>query len=514
MKKQIIFLLTIAVFVLCGSAAAHPLGNFSINQFARISIEKSQVKLHSVLDLAEIPTFQQSQSIDINKDGTLSPDELDAYAESITPAYVSNLALKVNGQTVALRPNYKEIKLKSGAGNLQTLLIKWDLLGDLSGVKSADANSVEFLNNNYEGRIGWNEIVVESVGDINIYDSTAYGSGLTNELEAYPSGVLSEMLDERQAKFSFTSAPLAAGVQPLKNRDGHIAAPVEKDRFAELIAVPEITPSIILFGLLIAFGFGALHALSPGHGKTVVGAYLVGSRGTVKHAVFLGMTVTITHTISVFALGVIALFASEYIFPEKLMPFLSFVSGLLVFFIGISLFKNRLFAAFGWTANNQYAHAHHPHSHDHDHDHEHHSHSHDGHHHHHEHEHSGHHHHHDGLTHTHGGSTHTHLPPEEISWRSLLGLGISGGLLPCPSALVLMLSAISLNRIGYGLVLTLVFSFGLAATLTGVGLAFLFVGKFFDSPKLSGNRIIKALPVFSAFVISCVGAVICYNSLF
>jgi len=105
------------------------------------------------------------------------------------------------------------------------------------------------------------------------------------------------------------------------------------------------------------------------------------------------------------------------------------------------------------------------------------------------------------------------LPPETITWRSLLALGISGGLLPCPSALVLMLSAINLNRIGYGIVLTLIFSFGLAATLTAVGLAFLYTGKFFDNPKLSGNRIIKALPVFSAFVIACVGAVICYNSL-
>jgi ABC-type nickel/cobalt efflux system permease component RcnA len=92
-------------------------------------------------------------------------------------------------------------------------------------------------------------------------------------------------------------------------------------------------------------------------------------------------------------------------------------------------------------------------------------------------------------------------------------LGVSGGLLPCPSALILMLSAISLNRIGYGIILTLVFSIGLAATLTAVGLTFLYVGKFFDSPTLNNNRIIKVLPVFSAFVITCVGAVICYNSL-
>lgn len=178
------------------------------------------------------------------------------------------------------------------------------------------------------------------------------------------------------------------------------------------------------------------------------------------------------------------------------MPFLSFISGLLVLFIGLTLFKDRLFSVLGWKtnahhdhdhSNGGHSHSHAPHNHSHDHDQEH--------------------------SHTHGGSTHTHLPPETISWRNLLALGISGGLLPCPSALVLMLSAINLNRIGYGIVLTLVFSFGLAATLTAVGLAFLYTGKFFDNPKLSNNTIIKALPVFSAFVITCVGAVICYNSL-
>ncbi|HVE56661.1 MAG TPA: sulfite exporter TauE/SafE family protein, partial [Pyrinomonadaceae bacterium] len=279
----------------------------------------------------------------------------------------------------------------------------------------------------------------------------------------------------------------------LQNRDGHAAAAVQKDKFAELIN-GEITFSVMLFGLLLALGFGAMHAMSPGHGKTVVGAYLVGSRGTVKHAVFLGLTVTVTHTLGVFALGLVTLFASNYILPEKLMPFLSFVSGLLVLYIGLTMFKSRLFAAFGWEKA--------------------------GHHHHHgEHSHDGHTHDHgephspdDEFTHTHDGHTHSHLPPEEISWKSLLALGISGGLLPCPSALVLMLSAISLNRVGYGLVLTIAFSFGLAATLTSVGLIFLYVGKAFAGARLAENRIFKALPVFSAFVIACVGAIICYNS--
>jgi ABC-type nickel/cobalt efflux system permease component RcnA len=484
MPKQIRLFTVILIFAFVGFVAAHPLGNFSINQFAQIEVEKSRVKLRSVLDLAEIPTFQESQKIDTDKDGTLSQTELDAYAEKVSPDYIANLQVSVDGQFVELRPTAKEIYLEEGSGNLPILKIKWDLLGDLPNPAENDIHKVKFANKNYLERIGWNEIVVGRVGGINVFDSTAFGSGVSDELKNFPNESLTAPLAERSAEFSFTSNSLPQEVKALQNRDGQPTAPIEKDKFAELIK-GEITPSVVLLGLLLAFGLGAAHALSPGHGKAVVGAYLVGSRGTFKHAVFLGATVTITHTLGVFAIGFITLFASNYILPERLMPFLSFISGLLVLIIGLTLFKNRLFSALGYEPNE--------HHHDEDlHDQD------------------------DlqnGSTHTHGGSTHTHLPPKNVTWRSLLGLGISGGLLPCPSALVLMLSAINLGRIGYGIVLTLVFSFGLAATLTAVGLAFLYVGKLFDNPKLNNNPIIKALPVFSAFVITCVGAVICYNSL-
>jgi ABC-type nickel/cobalt efflux system permease component RcnA len=497
MRKQIICLviLLIAAAAAAQKVAAHPLGNFSINQFSRLEIEKSQVKVRAVLDMAEIPTFQASAEIDTDRDGTLSGGEVKAYAEKITPGYMANLSLTVNGVPVRLDPTVESAGLQAGSGNLPVLRIVWDSIGELPGL--AATNRVQFENKNNSERIGWNEIVVHRTGGINVFDSTGYGSGVTDELKAYPQENLSAPLVERAVEFSFSSQPSPENAKPLQNRDGHLAAPIEKDAFAELIN-REMTVSLLLAGLFLAFGFGAMHALSPGHGKTVVGAYLVGSRGTVKHAVFLGLTVTVTHTISVFALGFIMLFASNFILPERLMPFLSFVSGLLVFFIGISLFKDRLFGALGWNSNVH----HHDHSrgggdaHFHDQD------AAD----------SGEHAH-GGLTHTHGGSTHTHVPPNDVSWRSLLGLGISGGLLPCPSALVLMLSAINLNRIGYGIVLTLVFSFGLAATLTAVGLIFLYGGKIFGSSRFSGNRIVKTLPVFSAFVIACVGAVICYNSL-
>jgi len=484
MRRNFYLSIALLIFASAVTTMAHPLGNFSVNQYSRIEVEKSQVKLRSVLDMAEIPTFQESQTIDTNKDGALSETELNNYVEKISPNYFANLLLTIDEQSIELRPTAKNISLPTGSGNLPTLRIEWNLTGDLPDSENA-IQKLQFENKNNLERIGWNEIVVGRVSGISIFNSTAKGSGITDELKSYPQETLSSPLTERTAEFSFTSSTIPPNSKILQNRDGHVSTPVEKDKFAELIAVPEITPTIILFGLLVAFGLGALHALSPGHGKAVVGAYLVGTKGTPKHALFLGATVTITHTLGVFALGLLTLFASNYILPERLMPFLNFVSGLLVLFIGLTLFKNRLFSMLGYQSN--------------------------------EHHHAEDLHEHDNLpenfTHTHGGSTHTHVPPKNVTWRSLLALGISGGLLPCPSALVLMLSAISLNRIGYGIVLTLVFSFGLAATLTAVGLAFLYIGKLFDNPSLSGNRVIQALPVFSAFVIACVGAVICYNSL-
>ena len=490
-----IALILVCLTVFAALTDAHPLGNFTVNNFVRIEIKKDQIRLRGIVDMAEIPTFQESQKIDTDKNGTLDKEELNVYLEKVTPQIIANYKLSIDNQPVQIQTVSKDIALPLGAGNLPTLRMEWTLTAPISAIDKDRIHRLSFKNNNYEERIGWNEIVAGRAPGTNIFDSTAYGTALTDELKTYPENMLSAPLAERAAEFSFTSSAVPVNAKVLEDRNGNVSAPVQKDKFTELISVPNITPGIALLGLLLAFGFGAMHAMSPGHGKTVVGAYLVGSRGTLIHAVFLGLTVTITHTIGVFAIGLVTLFASHYILPEKLLPFLTFISGLLVFYIGIMLFKDRALTAFGWrkkTGREQLP----------DHD--------------------------DhgelpdsfafaepttaGLTHTHGGSTHTHLPPENISWKNLLTLGVSGGLLPCPSALVLMLSAISLGRIGYGLVLTIAFSFGLAATLTGIGLIFLYVGKAFGGSKFADNRLFKLLPVFSALVIACVGAVICYNS--
>jgi ABC-type nickel/cobalt efflux system permease component RcnA len=250
--------------------------------------------------------------------------------------------------------------------------------------------------------------------------------------------------------------------------------------------------------------------MSPGHGKTIVGAYLAGSRATAQHALFLGLTATITHTTGVFALGLVTLFASEFILPEQLYPWLSFLSGVMVVTIGLNLFISRMRSTqllkrsplghshTGYQTDDDHPHDHHSHDH---HSHDHHSHDH------HSHDHHSHDHkHHHAHEHSHAG--HSHLPPgaddSPVTWRSLLALGISGGLVPCPSALVLLLSSIALGRVGFGLVLVFVFSLGLAGTLTGLGLLLVGARRLFERLPTQ-VRLVRVLPTVSALFVTLLG---------
>ena len=252
---------------------------------------------------------------------------------------------------------------------------------------------------------------------------------------------------------------------------------VKGDYLSRLLHREEIGWQLTLIGIAVAFGLGAMHAMSPGHGKTIVAAYLVGSRGTFKHALFLGAMVTFTHTASVFLLGFVTLFLSKYVLPEKLFPILGAISGLSIVWVGSMLFFRRLRAR--------------AHAHDHSH----------GHHHHHGHDH--------GHVHDHGdGHSHSHVPEGEITMGSLIALGASGGLVPCPSALVVLLSAISLGRVGLGILLLVGFSAGLAVVLMGLGVLVLCVGNLLPaSRKVTGSRAFQLLPVASAALIACVGLV-------
>jgi nickel/cobalt exporter len=236
------------------------------------------------------------------------------------------------------------------------------------------------------------------------------------------------------------------------------------DYLARLLHRGDIGWGLMLAGVVVAFALGAIHALSPGHGKTIVAAYLVGTRGTPIDAAFLGGMVTFTHTVTVFFLGFATLFLSRYVLPERIYPVLGAVSGISIVWIGAVLLYQRM-----------------PH------------------------------HHGDGDGHVH---SHSHVPEGEVSMASLVALGASGGLVPCPSALVLLLTAVSLGRTGLGLILLVAFSAGLAVVLTAIGLVVLYAKHWLpDGQKTASHAAFRYLPVFSAAIIVCIGAAMTWVSL-
>jgi nickel/cobalt transporter (NicO) family protein len=492
LRRLIYVLITAAsiVLVISGFAGAHPLGNFTINHFARLDVGVQRIRVQYVIDMAEIPAFQELQGIKTG-DETPSVEELKVYASQAAAKLADGILINIDGASVPISAVQSTASLPTGAGGLPTLRIECAFEGAFDS--TGPFHRLKFEDTNYRDRMGWREIAAIPASGVNIFDSSAFGNTLTDALKAYPEDSISAPLDERYAELSFGRGVAPSGAKILRMRDGHPVVQ-QRDRLAELIAVPELTPLVSLLGLLAALALGALHALSPGHGKTVVGAYLVGSRGTARHAAFLGLTVTLTHTAGVFALGVATLFASRYIVPERVFPVLSFVSGAIVLTIGLTLFIRR------WRATLERSQHHNVGDHDHNHPYSH------------AHEHA----HNTSLVDSHGEREHSHLPPgadgSPITWRSLLALGISGGLLPCPSALVVMLSAISFHRVGYGLLLVITFSIGLAATLTAVGLIFVYAARLMKRPLGSG-RLVRVLPVASAFVIACAGGAICYEAL-
>jgi nickel/cobalt transporter (NicO) family protein len=272
------------------------------------------------------------------------------------------------------------------------------------------------------------------------------------------------------------------------------AAAPQTDALTRLLHQQQITPWMVAAGLGIAFVLGAAHALTPGHGKTIVAAYLVGSRGTLKHAAFLGAMVTFTHTVSVFLLGLATLFLFQYVVPQKVTQVLGAISGLSIVAIG------------GWMLYKRLRGAGHTHSHSHDDDHAHvHSHAHGHEHHHHDHPHDHVHKHTHSHDHSHGPGGHTHMP-DEMSWSGLAALGASGGLVPCESALVLLLTAIALRRVGLGLLLLVSFSLGLALVLMAIGILVIYAKNLLPSSS-GGNPFFRWMPVASAAVVMLLGVV-------
>ncbi|HEX5782085.1 MAG TPA: sulfite exporter TauE/SafE family protein [Solirubrobacteraceae bacterium] len=451
----------VALALLPAAASAHPLGNFSVNHLSQVSVSSDRVDVRYILDEAEIPTFQQRNTADAT---LLARKQAEVRR---------GLVLTVDGRRVTLVPGKGTIAHLEGQGGLRTTRVELPLTA-----RVADPRRVELRDGTFPGRVGWKAIVVEP-GEGTAVRSSAPAGDPTNGLRTYPEDLLESPSDLRDASFvvqpgaGTVSAPDAA--RSTRGDDEHGLADVLGDAASG--------EGVLILLLLSAFAWGAIHALSPGHGKAMVAAYLVGTRGTPRHAVALGATVTITHTIGVFALGAVALLLSEYILPEDLFPWLNLASGALVLVVGASVLRSRI----RWARARQQHEHHHHHGHDHDHAHHHgHDHSHD-----------------------HG---HSHAPPEQFSWKGLVALGASAGLIPCPSALVVLLGAVAQGQIALGMLLIVAFSAGLAMTLTALGLAVVFAGKAISRMPVPG-RLTLALPTVSALLIVGVGIVLTVQAL-
>jgi nickel/cobalt exporter len=447
--------IALALLALCGAlaallagpptASAHPLGNFTVNRYAGIEVAGSHIYVRYALDLAEIPTYQLGP--ELRRPGAAA-------------ALAQDLVLTLDGRRVPFRVVEHRALTRPGAGGLQTLRL------DVVYRARGEGAALEFRDRSFPGRIGWREVTISARDGGRVVFSDVPTTSSSSALRRYPSDLLRSPLDvsSASAEIELGSTPAAAPSIEAVEAPKHDAG-----GFEALIERGDLSIGVLLLSLLIAAFWGAAHALTPGHGKAMVAAYLVGTRGTPRHAFMLGGTVTIAHTAGVFALGFVTLGLSAFIVPEQLYPWLTLVSGLLVVVVGASVLRQRL-------RSRGQSHSHH-HGHDHAHG-------------------NDHHHHHD----------------DALTSKGILGVGIAAGLLPCPSALVVLLSAIALHRVGLGLALIVAFSVGLATTITAIGLVAVFARRTFSRLSLDGP-LVRALPAASAALILAVGVVITARAL-
>ena len=495
-------LATAVLWLAAAPVAAHPLGNFSISHYAGIEIGADAVQIRYVVDMAEIPTFQEMQ------DGGLVAEpghpSVAPWVTRMVDALGRGLRLEVDGARLALTPSGSEIIFPPGAGGLPTLKLGVVYTAPLAASAPREA-TLRYADENYAGRAGWKEVIVTAGRGVTLLTSTAPRTDRSRQLSDYPTDLLDSPPQDLEARVTFRAEPasLAATPTPAPAAPAPPAATLTlqpntqsspSNRFADLMRTSRPGSGLVTTALLVAAALGAFHALEPGHGKTVVAAYLVGSRGTARHAIILGLIVTASHTAGVYLLGGVTFYASQHIVPERLYPWLSLGSGLTIAILGAVLFYRRYA---GQDQGHDHDHGHHHHHHDGgDHDHAHDpasSHAHD-------HTHGTH-----DPANTHGhahGHRHDHGP---VSLRALFALGISGGIIPCPAALVVLLSALSMRRVGFGLLLIVAFSIGLAAVLVMIGILMVYARRLMARFREDGPLIHRWLPLTSSAVMMLLG---------
>src|SRR5262249_4778941 len=506
--------LRLLAFLLLASAPlfAHPMGNFSVNHYSKITLNRSQIELLYIIDMAEIPTFQELQAAGLKAD----PEDphISAYLRSKADEFWQGLMLKLDGRPVELECAERQVIFPPGAGGLPTMKFGFTCRAPLSKLASGQ-HRLEYRDDNFQERVGWKEVIVDADPVLQLASSVP-NKDRSAELSNYPTDLLNSPPQDLSANATFTlptvvrsgvgiapdrkvsAARIAVSKAPTQT-PASVAEPAAssaeqppqltpnaqntpRSPFTQLITSNQLSVWFFLTAALIAMGLGALHALEPGHGKTLVAAYLVGSRGTAWHAVILGVIVTLAHTAGVYALGVVTLYASRYVLPEKLYPLLGAISGLIIVVLGMWLFLRRWVSEDPSLAED-------------------HSHWYDGF--------AGH----SGTFPVSSDGAAAAPARQTVSTRQLLLLGITGGLIPCPAALVVLLSAVALHRIALGFFLIVAFSIGLAAVLIAIGLLMVHAGRFASRLTPNSELIQRRLPLLSAVFITIVVVVLVVQAL-
>ena len=538
--KRALLLAATAGFVLLGSspASAHPLGNFTVNHYDGISLSPDRVDVLSIVDIAEIPTAQEMPRIDTDGSGTASAEELATYAGTECQAVSAAVTAAVDSTSLNWAVTGPTASTKPGVAGLSTLRLTCPLSApaDLSGTSTVT------LSDEYRGgRVGWHEIT--AVGDgVRLLNPPVPAKTVSDELRKYPNDLLNSPLSVRSATLQTEPGQGSTGgggdLLATPSADPFTRFIASADRYLENLIGPTLTPLVGVLAVLLAVALGSGHALLPGHGKTVMAAYLAGRRGSKKDALIVGATVTGTHTAGVLVLGLLISLSSA-IAGEQVLRWLGVVSGLLVAGIGLALLRSALrarrtgrlmepvreAALVGAAVGHVHApvgvgvevdgrpHDHGPaHDHDHDPDHDH-DHDHDG-----QPNHADHDHDHAAPAapgHSHGFGSHSHGPGQSdshgYSRGGLIGMGIAGGLVPSPSALVVLLASIGLGRTIFGVLLVFAYGIGMAGTLTAVGLLLVRLRTRMSRSSVGGSLrrsaygVAAVLPILTAILVLVVG---------
>ncbi|MEV7992319.1 nickel transporter [Streptomyces sp. NPDC086077] len=509
------------LLVPAGTASAHPLGNFTVNHYDGLVAAPGELRVDHVEDLAEIPATQAAP--DVERLG------LSGWARQRCAAAARDSEVTVDGRAVPLRVTGGQARVRPGQAGLDTLRLECALTAPLP---EGDPATVGFRSAGAGSGPGWREITARG-SRTTLTASDVPEESVSRELTAYPEELLSSPADTGSAALR-----IRPGGPALAEERGDAPAasvlPRGADRWTRaldsLVARQDLTAGFAALALLVATGLGALHALAPGHGKTLMAATAAahGGRARMKDVLPLAASVTVTHTLGVVALGLLVTGGSAA--APSVVAWLGIGSGVLVTLAGAGLVRRAIRNRGHGPAHvheHGREHGHHGHEHAHAADHRDHAHHHGGHDHPHDHgdhphEHGGHDHPHPGHhtsaaphahTHTHGGHTHSH--PVAPTLRDTILMGFAGGMVPSPSAVVVLVGAAALGHAWFGLLLVVAYGAGLALTLTAAGFAVVKFGAgvsraLVRRPRWTANPLAalvrRGAPVGSAFVVVALGA--------